>query len=187
MSRFLVASLLALTFAPGAAHAVAHHSDVVVQKLRDAKTQKVIGARIHMIADPEDYDHIRVNLGKMKIDPTTKQQPGYNHRQMAAGFQPGYVRAQALDVQNIPKKANSSHHELQELKMDVVYGQGNDLKPGDKVDIYTVYNGQKASMGSSHWHVYGMQDGPMTTNDTTHVHEMPSDTSTHGEATELAP
>ena len=182
MSRFIFATLLALSIAPSAAHAVAHNDKVTVEKLRDPNTKQVIGARIHGIADPENYSRFRVNIGKLQLP--AKPANDTEHREMAAGIKPGYVRAQIHEAQNLTvKPSQPGWHELQEFHVDVIYGQNNDLKPGDKVDIYTTYNNPVSN--PTYWHVFGMHDGPVNKGDVTHVHEMPSDTSAHPEATQF--
>jgi hypothetical protein len=190
MRTLALSSLLGLVAfaAPRRAGAVAHHEQVVVQKLRDAKN-KVVGARVHMIVDPEEYNRVRINIGKLQIDPKDKPNDTH-HREVAAGMKPGYVRFQLGELQNLKLKPTQTsgwgaQHELQEVKLDLFYGQGNDPKPGEKVDLYTTFN--HLTKNPSYWHVYGMHDGPVNRNDTTHVHDLPSETSAHGEATEQAP
>ena len=174
--------------APRAAHAIAHHEQVVVQKLRDA-SNKVVGARVHLVIDPESYSRVRINVGKLTIDPRIRTNHA-DHRRVAAGVTPGYVRLQLGELQNMKLRGSgpSSYREMQEVKFDLLYGRGNDLKAGEQVDIYTTFTmSLPKDDANSSWHVFGMHDGPVTQNDKTHVHELPSDSSPHGEATEKAP
>ena len=174
----LVVAILAL---PGVARAVAHHNNVLLQKLRGADG-KVSGFRIHGVLVPETYKLVRLNVGKMSIDPTLGIQHGStDHRLLAAGIKPGYVRAQLQEF-DVGKMQGAGG--MYEFKLDVHYGVMNDLKPGDKVDIYTTHS---AAGGASYWHVFGMHQGPVNQNDMTHVHDLPSDTSAHGEATNAPP
>jgi hypothetical protein len=188
MRTLALAALLGLAVAPRAALAIAHHEQVVVQKLRDASNQ-VIGARVHLVIDPESYNRVRINVGKLTVDPRIKTNNA-DHRRVAAGVKPGYVRLQLGELQNLKLRGSgpSSYRELQEVKFDVLYGRGNDLKAGEKVDIYTTFTTSlPKDDANSSWHVFGMHDGPVTQGDTTHVHELPSEGSSHGEATEQAP
>jgi hypothetical protein len=173
---------------PRDAAAVAHHEQVVVQKLRDAN-KKVIGARVHMIIDPENYDKVRINVGKLKLHATNPADakshvPDTEHREIAAGIRPGYVRMMLGELTGLKlKQGQTGQFELQEVKFDLIYGHGNDIKAGEKVDIYTTFN--EAHKQATYWHVFGMHDGPVNVKDAAHVHEMPSDTSAHAEATEF--
>jgi hypothetical protein len=190
MPRHLLAlSLLALVV-PGRAFAVAHHEQTVVQKLRDPQTKQVVGFRVHALIDPEGYDHARLNVGSlhMVVPPPAPPAPGVvpaaqpDARALGSGMTPGYVRAMVIERQNIPLRAGSPNlHELIEVKVDVRYGAGNNLKPGDKVDIYSAFRG---AANPGYWHIFGMHDGPVQKNDVTYVHELPTDTSAHAEATE---
>ena len=178
MSRVLgFAICLGLIAASPSAHAVAHHRDVVVQKLRGADG-KVNGFRLHLIASPEGYTKVRINVGKMALDAGVAR--GSNdHRLVAAGIKPGYVRAQLVEHDTT---GGPGPRGLHELKLDVHYGVNNDLKPGDKVDIFSTHSSNPSS-----WHVFGMFDGPVNRGDTNYVHELPTDASSHGEATATHP
>ena len=98
------------------------------------------------------------------------------NRLVAAGIQPGYVRAQLAEF-DVTKMTGAGG--LYEVKLDVRYGVGNNLNPGDKVDIYSTHSSMG---GNSYWHVFGMFYGPVHTSDASHVHLLPSDTSAHAEA-----
>ena len=171
---------------PRDAAAVAHHEQVVVHKLRDGNKQ-VVGMRVHMIIDPENYDQVRINIGKLKLHPNDPADAktkvvDAELRSIAAGLKPGYVRAMLGELKGLKLKAGQTNmYELQDVKFDVLYGQGNDLKAGEKVDIYTTFHNDKTN--ATYWHVFGMHDGPVNVKDPAHVHELPSDTSAHPEAT----
>lgn len=166
---------LSLTAITKPAYAVAHHRDVVLQKLRGSDG-KVNGFRLHALLAPETYNLVRLNVGKMAIDSTVVR--GSNdHRLVAAGIKPGYVRAQMSEF-NISTMQGGGG--MYEVKLDIHYGATNDLKPGEKVDIFSTHS---TAGGSTYWHVFGMFDGPVNRGDVGHVHELPSDTSAHGEAT----
>lgn len=176
MSRLFLALVASCSIVTAAApaHAVAHHRDVVLQKLRGTDG-KVSGFRVHLVASPEGYSKVRINVGKMALDPGVAR-GSTDHRLVAAGMKPGYVRAQLVEHDATQGPGVRGLHEL---KLDVHYGVNNDLKPGDKVDIFSTHSSHPTS-----WHVFGMFDGPVNRGDTNYVHELPSDTSTHGEATE---
>ena len=168
-SQRLVLLLVVLsTLMGGRAHATAHHRNVVLQKLRGADG-KVNGFRIHAILSPERYRLVRLNVGSM-------QPIARGNRLVAAGIQPGYVRAQLAEF-DVTKMTGAGG--LYEVKLDVRYGVGNNLNPGDKVDIYSTHSSMG---GNSYWHVFGMFYGPVHTSDASHVHLLPSDTSAHAEA-----
>jgi hypothetical protein len=175
MSRSLLGLAVCLTLAGSAssAHAVAHHKDVVLQKLRGADG-KVNGFRLHAVLVPETYRKVRLNIGRMQHDPGAAQ----HDRLVAAGISPGYVKAQIgeFDVSQMQGAGG-----LYEVKLDVHYGVMNDLKPGEKIDLYSTHS---STGGNSYWHVYGMFRGPAQSGDNTHVHELPSDTSAHAEASD---
>ena len=184
---FVAAFGLIAAVAPRHASAVAHHEAVVVQKLRDS-SNKVIGARVHMVVDSENYSRVRILVGKLKLHPENPNEakshvPDSEHRQIAANLKPGYVRLQLGELQHLKLKPNQTYnHELQEVKFDLYYGEGHDLAAGEKVNIYTTFNHPN---NLPYWHVFGMHDGPVQTGDAAHVHELPTDTSAHGEATEF--
>jgi len=180
---------LAFAIAPKDASAVAHHEGVVVQKLRDSGN-KLVGARVHMIVDSESYNRVRILVGKLKINPTdTRDAKAHltsdEHRHIAAGIKPGYVRLQLGELQNLKLKPNqTTYHELQEVKFDLYFGEGHDIQAGEQVNIYSTFNHPMTNQ--TYWHVFGMHDGPVEVRDITHLHLMPTDTSAHGEATEFA-
>jgi len=150
-----------------AAATTARHQQVVVQKLRDAK-KKVIGARFHMVLDPGIYHRVQVKIGTLRPDPSQNNQD--------------YIRYQIGERTGFKPIPGSIYRELEEMKLDVIYGRNNDLKPGEKINLYTRFN-TPGGMLRDYWHVYGRNDGKFA-DGPSHMYELPSETSQHPEATD---
>ena len=147
--------VLGLTLLPLTAHAIDRHEAI---QIKAKQVNGRPGFRLKLVARPESYTRVRVGLGKMAApEGSTSDQK----RALAAGDQPGYLRVMlgedATLVQNTPK----------ELKFELAYGDNNDLKPGDKVDVVTAWG------GNGYWHVYGMYDGPVNQKDEASVVTLP--------------
>jgi hypothetical protein len=109
----------------------------------------------------EGYARTRIGLGAMQR-PADVPATGDNTlvRHAAAGIHPGYIRAhfgeftfdRGPNNQLMPK----------EIEFDVIYGHGNDLKPGDVVDLVSTFNNPNPGIqpAQEYWHVYGMHNGP---------------------------
>jgi hypothetical protein len=168
--RTLVAALLLTLGCAGAARAQ-NHENVVVTPIKD-KAGTVIGAKFKMILKPSWADRVRVGLGRLKRDAAHQGNIDNNlHRALAAGLEPGYIRAQLGDFKVKPQTP-------EEVEAKVIYGEGNDLKPGDKVDVVAAFNNLTQHPGPNYgkhgyWHVWGMQDGPAHQNDASFVFTLP--------------
>ncbi|HLU68731.1 MAG TPA: hypothetical protein VKZ63_20760 [Kofleriaceae bacterium] len=120
------------------AEAQARHERVQVTPIKRAgKTQ---GARIKLTLRPErGYESGRLVLGRTepnKWGPTT-------YREAATKPEKGYL-VQELDRFTGVKQPT-------EKTIEVHYGKGNGLKPGDKVDLTSVWNSSSGTV-----HVWGM-------------------------------
>jgi hypothetical protein len=121
------------------------------------------GAKIKLTLRPESYDRVRVGLGRMTAPPPTAGVPRDNQlRKMAAGEEPGYLRVRLGEYTGLVRQ------QPKEIEHVVIYGDGNDLQAGEKVDVVSAF-----TANGIYWHVFGMHDGPVTKNDTTSVIELP--------------
>jgi len=93
---------------------------------------------------------------------TTNGIPTHNpdKRLLGAGDLPGYIRLKLAELDNLPPNVPK------EVQFDVAYGDGNDLKPGDQVDVVTAWQ-------AGYWHIWGMHDGPAHQNDQAFVITLP--------------
>jgi hypothetical protein len=168
MRRLLfVFGILAVVGLAHDAGAVAHHEQVVMSQVK--KGGVVVGARFKGLAIPEGYERARFNLGAMKrgpeLPPTGDTTPV---RHAGAGIGPGYTRAHLGEV--VFDKDPAGKALPKEIDFEVTYGQGNDLQPGDVVDLVSAYNN---ASNAPYWHIFGMHDGPVNKGDTAHVFTLP--------------
>ena len=144
----LSVAVLIVTFAPDG-WAQARHERVKVTAMKSKG--KVIGARIKAVMRPASgYNHVQLVLGKAK---KANEYDGMTYRAAAAGQTKGYV------VQQGPKtKVTKDVHPLEFV---IKFDAKNKLKPGDKVDLTSVWgkDGKAPSMKpgeQNSLHVWGM-------------------------------
>ena len=141
---FLVA-LAVLAAAGGAARAQSRYERLKVTALK--KAGKVIGARVKLVLRPDTgwnpgADRVRIGLGSMD-----KAKAGTDHRAAASDKKKGYLLHQFPQLDGVTQ--------VKEITLEVLYGKGNKLKGGEKVDVVSAWNAPKGS-NPKYWHVYGM-------------------------------
>lgn len=125
--------------------------------MKAAKVNGRPGFHLKLIVRPETYTRVRIGLGKM----SAAGLPNTDKRALAAGDQPGYLRLM------LGEDATLVVQQAKELEFKVAYGDKNDLKAGEEVDVVSAWGGQ------GYWHVFGMFDGPVNQNDRTSVIKLP--------------
>jgi hypothetical protein len=157
-----------------AAWAVDRHERIQVTPIsRGGKA----GFKLKVTLRPEFYDHVRVGLGRMTAPADAKngQFKDPRLRQLAAGDEAGYLRVRLGEHTGLAKT------QPHEMEYEVIYGDGNDLTPGEKVDVVSAFHHptlkqQIDATGKQvdYWHVFGMHDGPVNQGDTSSVMELPA-------------
>ncbi len=139
--------LITLAGAPSA-HAVDRHEAVKLTAVKKGK--KTVGFKVTMRLRPDIHDTVRIGIGSAgkfasaEINATTKRE--------AASGSYGYIRAKLGELKGLRQE------QAKEVSYTVLYGKGNDLGPGETVDVVTAW---KSSRKDRQWHVFGMVDGPM--------------------------
>lgn len=150
-----VFTAIALLFAVGVAQADDHHKKPVLKPIKQG--DNVIGFRVTAQLHKQHRGvWAKLHVGSMKVPEALKT---VDRRALANGDIPGYARWSSPNVE-------IKQGEVKEIQYDILYGQGNDLKPGDKVDIYTTFD-------QGHKHVWGMHEGPVHSGDMDYVFELP--------------
>lgn len=160
-----------VALAPSAAHAVANHKIEEVQKIvkKNPKTgkQEIVGARVHLLVDPQGYQNFRVNLAPQKKLTAAQKKDDTSHRKLLAGMIGKFIHgtlAEQLGVAN----------QTQELYVDINYAKLG-LKPGQKVNLLSSYTSDKFTKTSNTGpHTFGAWDGPVNQNDTDYIITLPS-------------
>ena len=145
--------LLLVPLSSRLARAVDRHDQI---RVKSANVNGRPGFRLKLAVRPESYTRVRIGLGRMSAQGLTGDK-----RALAAGDQPGYLRLLLGEHSDLVR------NQPRELEFTVTYGDKNDLKPGDKVDVVSAWG------GNGYWHVYGMFDGPVNQNDATSVITLP--------------
>jgi hypothetical protein len=151
IGRVLLSSVAVLVLLAGLsteAQAQARHERVKITPVK-AKGQ-VVGARIKAVVRPEDgYKLVQLVIGKAK---KPGQFDGKNYRAAAAGETKGYV------IEKGQQKSVTGNAVPMELVLK--FNKKNGLKPGDKVDLTSVWaKGANPSMSpgkADSLHVWGM-------------------------------
>jgi hypothetical protein len=113
--------------------------------------------KLTLVLRPQQYRRVRVGLGRMNTTGLS-----WDKRKLAAGEEPGYLRAMIGEFSDmVPGQAR-------EVEFNVVYGDMNDLQPGDRVDVISAW-----TPGNSYWHVFGMYDGPAHSRDERNIITLP--------------
>ena len=175
--RFLLAALAALALATlhrDAGAEVDRHERISVKPM--SKAGKPIGFKLKLVLRPESYQTVRIGLGRMTATEEAKKHQNKDSklRRLAAGEDPGYLRLQFPEITGLVK------NQPKELEFEIKFGEGNDLKPGDEVDVLTAWHGGSSTMtyeGKSvqYWHIFGMHDGPVNQGDKNTVIKLPSE------------
>jgi len=177
--RFLLATTCGCALFPRSGQSVgvvAHHERIQV---RPVKVGGKPGFKVKLTLVPESYQAVRVGLGKMKVSEelaknAQSQNPNFSDakRALAGGAAKGYLRHQFGEVKFTDKHPQNQYiYPPKEMEWTVMYGQGNDLKPGDMVDVVSAWD--KAGGPFDSPHVFGMHDGPVTQGDKTSVITLP--------------
>jgi len=202
MKRLAIVASMALatvSVAAAPAHATANHMIEQVQKI--VHNGKVVGARVHMLVDPDGYRSFRINLGpprKVRFGSQTNLYRGtlvgavgrfvqglkrgnvnihdsiYDswHRQTLAGERGSFVKK----LKEVSVKGEDAHS-TQELYVDIVYD--GKIKAGSRVNLLSAYLSRPLAP-----HIYGAWDGPTIKRDARYVITLPGDDSNVPHATE---
>ena len=126
MSRLVatIGLLVGLLFGTSA-FAVSSHEVPTIKAIK--KDGKVIGAELTVLLKPQGHRSALVGLGHPHQNKNTHSPKSYMHvRDKALGY-----IIQELGTVQTPS--------VTEEKFKLVYGQGNDLKTGDKVEVYSFW------------------------------------------------
>jgi hypothetical protein len=131
------------------ADGISRHEQVKLTPIM--KNGKSIGFRMNVVLRPEGkFSVAGIRIGQATVREQTLRAEGpLKMRYLAAGAQPGYLRFEFPELDQLAR-------EPKELTYHVYYGVGNDLKPGDRVDIF------------SFWHAPG-KARELTNGDSTHI------------------
>jgi hypothetical protein len=151
---WLLSALFLLAATP--AWAVARHERIQVKGINKSGQA---GFQLKLTLHPEGYTEVRVGLGRMKAPAGATSD---DKRKLAAGEKSGYLRAQL-------GRMTLQSYQPHEASFDVIYGKGNSLQPGDRVDVVSAFTNNH-----SYYHVYGMHDGPVNQGDTSSVIKLPA-------------
>ena len=166
MKRILLSLVAASTLfgAAGSAHAVANHKIEAVQKI--IKADRIWGARVHLLVDPETYTKFRINVAPKEQVSAEVKKNDMQHRKALANATRGFV------LKTLKEKRDTSG--MQELYVDIRYGKG--LRAGKSVNVLSAYtNGPDGFVAKSsvHMHIFGAWDGPMNQGDEAYVIQLP--------------
>jgi hypothetical protein len=157
---------VALTLVGAPAFATDTHTKPEVKPIK--KGDKVVGFKMKMILKPDGTSpFVRIGLGRMKAPDGTRQAENFKSRlrDLAGGDLPGYLHVQFPEIEGV------NNTEPREVEYQVIYGEGNDLKSGDKVDVVSAWrqpqysNASNGGVKGNFFHVYGMHDGPVNSGD----------------------
>jgi hypothetical protein len=147
---------------------------------------RVVGARISTVMYKEysrGPEEGHVHIGSMKLTgdaaplaatASARAENADPIRKLAAGQTPGYARWSSGPIA-------AKLRQPTEVSFDVRYGEGNDLKPGEQVDVYSTWD-----QGRTTRHVWGMHDGPVRQGDKSFVVTLPGDPSAATPAGQVA-
>lgn len=154
MRRAVVALFVSLLGAN--AHADARHEDV---ELKPWKEQgEVVGFKLKLTLRPAYYSFCQVGLGCMD---EKKAGADYTEKRRAAWDKDkGYLRLV------FPLETGLSGDK--DVEYPVRYGDGNDLKPGETVDVISGFS-QNEPKDRVYVHIWGMAFGPVTKSDEKYV------------------
>jgi hypothetical protein len=156
---FTVFAALALQVAP--AHAYDSHTKPDVKPIYKTVNgeKRVVGAKITTILKSDGGVEPRLHIGTMELPANEQGIKKWDDTQMrhfAIGKRPGYM---LQEFRGLKFQQNG----MEEVSVDVIYGEGNHLKAGDKVDFYSTWD--RGYPGDQIRHVWGMNDGPVNKND----------------------
>lgn len=147
-----------LVIAPNALAQDARHEDAEFKLWRENGQE--VGFILKLTLRPENYKTCQVGLGNCDA-----AKAGSNHaekRRAAWDQDKGYLRWVSPLEKELPT------YGAKEVEYKVRYGDGNDLKPGDRVDVIAAYlrePPEEARKEGSYWHVFGMTHGPVQKGD----------------------
>jgi hypothetical protein len=172
MVSLVIASLIPLT-----AQALDHHTVVSVKPVPQAS--RVVGAKLTLTIHPDgNFDHARVLLTRIGRTPDQMTSHGNDtdHRQLIAGVSPKpaaqpYVHMLLEDITTGIKRAPGQMTPMLpfEREYTVHYGNGNDLKAGDRVSVVSAFN----NYNNTYWHIYGAHQGPTGMSDPATIITLP--------------
>jgi hypothetical protein len=149
-SRVCTARVLALAvglLCAASAHAISHHDQVAVKPIR--KGGELVGFKLNVILKSGDFSNTQLGLGRSSM----------RHAIVQAGWDPAKMRGLVFNRDKdyvrftFPEEARLEKGTPREVEYEVLFGQGNDLKPGDTVDVFSAWRGAQ----SPHFeHFYGV-------------------------------
>jgi hypothetical protein len=126
----------------------AQHKVTSVTRVKD-KSGKIVGAKINVLFMPGatwggfSPEHVMVGVGKANL----QANPSGNYSREATDPKAGYLH------HLFPREAGMAQPE--ERSYTLKYGEGNQLKSGDTVDVITSWMGKDIGKGSVH--VWGIK------------------------------
>src|SRR5262249_55203425 len=99
MRTFGAALLILIGLSPSASSQ--HHERITMSPIKH-KSGTVIGDKSKMILQPQWANRVRVGLGRLKRRAQDLELDNNQHRHLAAGLEPGYIRANLGDFKVKP-------------------------------------------------------------------------------------
>jgi hypothetical protein len=142
----LAALAFVLLLSPAALAISRHEVPARPRALRD-RAGRIIGAEIRLLARSEGLPVVRVGLGRTAVSGPLRGNPG-KVRALLEHRDPRFIAFQSEERHGLSLGAT-------ELKLVIHYGQGNDLKGGEEVDVWTAW-GREAG---KYLHYFGVFSG----------------------------
>ena len=142
--------LLFMTLSFGKAHAISRHEGVKAVPFR--QKGKLVGFKLTMVLKSQGFNVARVGLGRSSVREELKKK-GWDAVQMRRLVETEDMRYIRL---TLPDATHLSEANPRELELEVRYGEGNDLKPGDVVDVYSAW---KRETDRGYQHFFGVFEG----------------------------
>jgi len=139
-SPFLVAVAVALAGLAAAAstaraQSISRHERVQAKPI--TKAGQVVGFKLKVVVHSANFTNMQLGLGRASVREEIRQKgwdPG-KMRGLLERQDKSYIRTQ------FPELAGLVNGQPKELELEVHYGKGNDLKPGDQVDVFSAWRG----------------------------------------------
>jgi hypothetical protein len=141
MRSALLCLLLAI---PATAQAISRHDPPSVKAI--VKNKKP-GFKLRLVLRSEGLTHARIGLGRTKVSAPLRGDPG-RVRALLEKLEPTFIAVKFDEMAGLAGAA--------EFEQDVIYGEGNDLQPGDEVDVWTAWRMERDARPT---HFYGVFSG----------------------------
>ena len=141
MRRALLCLLLAF---PAPAQAISRHDPPSARAI--VKNRKP-GFKLRLVLRSEGLTHVRVGLGRTRVSAPLRVDPG-RVRALLESLEPTFVALKFDEMAGLSGAV--------EFEEEVIYGEGNDLRPGDQVDVWTAWRSERDGKPT---HFFGVFSG----------------------------